>query len=630
MRRIYLFALLIVGVVSFSNGQVSIAILSLDNITARHTQQNTLLYCDTVITLDYQSAITGLSVSGVATLHHNSNSLVRITLQDDYDTEYLVYELYPLLADSNIVYFDNVAFETMILDNVKAEQLNIKILNATLQLDAINTSTNEVRNYAARQSSMLESQSTYIIGKLNANLEKNHMTWRAGETSISQLTYEEKKAMFGGEVPNLGGLEYYIGGVFVMPGFSYSQTKQTSALSSVDTITYVSEWDWRNRHGKNWVTSVKDQGQCGSCWVFSALGVIESYVNLYYNQQLNLDLSEQEIVSCYGIDGCKGGNPNSALLRSKYNGVIDEESFPYVGENGDCNNKLIPSKELIKIDGHQLFFRSFYPENKLKEILYRAPVTFHVPSWKHFLVLVGYKTLQIGDEISVDKIMGGKTIIEEGDSLIGATVWILKNSWGESYGENGYIYLVTDWVNISDSYYIIGEITSLSYDCSDIVIEDKDSDGYYFWGIGERPESIPSWAQEKADGDDSNPLYGALDAFGNLENISLASYPDIVLNTDAVWDEDNYVYNNVRIVSGGRLTVSADVKKYFASSIIVESGGELVINGGTISRGNVVVKSNGKISILGNGEIRLDNSNNFKVEKGGIFNQSFGKVTIID
>ena len=629
MKRTYLLMLMAFFIVVL-RGQTSIATLSLGSITDRYTQQNMYLHCDTTIILNHQSAITGLSVSGVATLQHESNSLVRITLQDNYNTEYLVYELFPLLADSNIVEFDNFAFESAVLDYVNAKQLNVTLINSTLQLEEINISTNAVRNYAANQTSTLASQSTYIIDKLNENLEKNNMTWRAGETSISQLTYEEKKTMFGGEVPNLGGLEYYIGGVFVMPGFSYSQTKQTSALLSVDTITYVSEWDWRNRHGKNWVTSVKDQGQCGSCWVFSALGVIESYVNLYYNQQLNLDLSEQEIVSCYGIDGCEGGNPNSALLRSKYNGVIDEESFPYVGENGDCNNKLVPSKELIKIDGHQLFFRSFYPENKLKEILYRAPVTFHVPSWKHFLVLVGYKTLQIGDEISVDKIMGGKTIIEEGDSLIGATVWILKNSWGGSYGENGYIYLVTDWENISDSYYIIGEITSLSYDCSDIVIEDKDNDGYYFWGIGERPESIPSWAQEKADGDDSNPLYGALDAFGNLENISLASYPDIVINTDTVWDEDNYVYNNVRIVSGGRLIVSADVMKYFASSIIVESGGELIINGGTISRGNVVVKNNGKMSILGNGEIRLDNSNNFKVEKGGVFDQSFGKVKIID
>ena len=629
MKRTCLLMLMAFSIVVL-RGQTSIATLSLHGITDRCTQQNMYLHCDTTIILNYQSAITGLSVSGVATLQHESNSLVRITLQDDYDTEYLVYELFPLLADSNVVEFDNVAFESVILDYVNAKQLNVTLINATLQLEAINISTNSVSNYAVRQTSTLASQGAYIIEKLNENLEKNNMTWRAGETSISQLTYEEKKAMFGGEVPNLGGLEYYIGGVFVMPDFSYSQTKHSSSLLSVDTVAYVPEWDWRNRHGKNWMTPVKNQGTCGSCWVFSALGVIESYANLYYNQQLNLDLSEQEIVSCYGIDGCKGGHPKSALLKSKYNGVIDEESFPYVGENGDCDDKLVPSKELIKIDEHQLFFRSFYPENKLKEILYRAPVTFDVPSWRHFLVLVGYKTLQVGDEISVDEIMGNKIIIEEGDSLVGATVWILKNSWGESFGDNGYIYLVTDWSNIGDSYYIIGDITSLNYDCSDIVIEDRDNDGYYFWGIGERPEGVPSWAQGEADGDDSNPLYGALDAYGNLERISLLSYPDIVIDSEMIWEDDNYIYNNIRIVNGGKLTISSNIKKYFTSSITIENGGELVIDGGSITRGSVIVGSGGKLSILGDGEIILSHFNNFKVEQGGVFNHSFGKVKTID
>lgn len=70
--------------------------------------------------------------------------------------------------------------------------------------------------------------------------------------------------------------------------------------------------------------------------------------------------------------------------------------------------------------------------------------------------------------------------------------------------------------------------------------------------------------------------------------------------------------------------------KHPQSSITVESGGELIINGGTITRGNVVIKDNGKMSITGGGEIRLSDSNNFKVEQGDIFNQSFGKVKIIN
>ena len=182
----------------------------------------------------------------------------------------------------------------------------------------------------------------------------------------------------------------------------------------------------------------------------------------------------------------------------------------------------------------------------------------------------------------------------------------------------------------SGTCYIKGDIVGLNYDDNVINIVDADGDGYYFWGIGNRPENIPSWAQEEADGDDSNPLFGPLDTYGNLMDISLDSYPDIIINTEVVWNEDSYIYNNVRIVNGGRLIVSADVRKFPTSSITVENGGELIVNTGSIIGGDIVVKNNGQMTIASGGEIRLSNSNDFQVEKGGILNQSFGKINVID
>jgi hypothetical protein len=108
----------------------------------------------------------------------------------------------------------------------------------------------------------------------------------AGETSISKLSYEEKKDLFGdGEIPNLQGAEYYIGGVFAL-----LPAKKHALRAMLDGSALVGSFDWRQRHGANdpqspyydgdpsgsgWITPVRDQGPCGSCWAFGANGSIK-------------------------------------------------------------------------------------------------------------------------------------------------------------------------------------------------------------------------------------------------------------------------------------------------------------------------------------------------------------------
>jgi putative hemolysin len=84
-------------------------------------------------------------------------------------------------------------------------------------------------------------------------------------------------------------------------------------------------FDWRNHAGTNWMTSVKDQGACGSCWAFSAVGQVEAMHNIRQNNpDMDLDLSEQYLVSdCFTHESCCGGMPYWALQYIKEEGIPD-------------------------------------------------------------------------------------------------------------------------------------------------------------------------------------------------------------------------------------------------------------------------------------------------------------------
>lgn len=110
---------------------------------------------------------------------------------------------------------------------------------------------------------------------------------------------------------------------------------QRSAPSSID---------WRNYNGYNWMTPVKDQGICGSCWAFSAVGTVEARFNIQSNNpELDYDLSEQYIVSdCLpgppdfeGYNNCCGGFFNGALTYIRDNGIPDESCLSYVDGDSD-------------------------------------------------------------------------------------------------------------------------------------------------------------------------------------------------------------------------------------------------------------------------------------------------------
>ncbi len=103
------------------------------------------------------------------------------------------------------------------------------------------------------------------------------------------------------------------------------------------TGTPPSSFDWRNEDGQDWMTSVKNQGSCGSCWAFSAVGIVEGTYNVESgNPDLDLDLSEEYLVSdCYTMGSygnCCGGSHVDALEFVRDSGIPDESCMPYVDQ----------------------------------------------------------------------------------------------------------------------------------------------------------------------------------------------------------------------------------------------------------------------------------------------------------
>lgn len=623
MKRL-LFALLLLPVVAAAQYRANDFSLDISRGAIR-TPIGITFDKDTVIPLNVRSEIAGLSVSGIATLGNDQDSYIRVVLKDNYNYEYLVYENFPLLADSLVTTFDNTAIETLSLDGITPQSIRVELHHATLRLESLlYTAAPANRNYV-NSATIQKAQCQYIADKFNENLTKRNMTWIAGVTSVSEKSYEEKKAMFGGKVPQLYGFDYYKGGIFVMPE-SEEAILQKNTNRAMTTNQYVSEWDWRNRHGKNWMTPVKYQGNCGSCWAFSAIGAVEAWTNLYFNQKLDYDLSEQELVSCVGgNNSCGGGYVTYALCYIRDNGVIEESCFEYNASQQDCNssNKCQNPEEIISIDDWDILT---WDTLNIKRNLFNAPLTASIPWWQHAVVLAGFKTLQVGDTIYNGNgafEQNRMIILNANSSNIGKTAWLIKNSWDTTWGQDGYGYLLIHAENYLNSLMILqNSIYSQTFSDADIICEDADGDGYYFWGMGSKPSHCPSWVPDTPDGDDSNINYGPLDYYGNLEVLPYG----ITINSPIVYSTNTTMTNRIGIVKDGSLTITGNIVMSGASKIRVCENATLIVDGGTITNAKIELVPNSHLIVRNNGKIYMANGENLVAPTGALVDIEYGSV----
>ena len=201
-----------------------------------------------------------------------------------------------------------------------------------------------------------------------------------------------------------------------------------------DSIVPVSK-DWRKEYK---VSSVKNQGNCGSCWSFSATGSVESAWAIENNVLYNL--SQQELIDCstsYGNKGCEGGSMDQAFKYIIDNGLCLNLSYPYIGQESNCEKK--ECKSVVSIQS----FKDIEPNDEkiLKRATAQQPVSVAIQANKRsfqFYKSGIYSDLDCGTQLDHGVLLVGYGY----DLLQDMDYWIVKNSWGESWGENGYIRLL--------------------------------------------------------------------------------------------------------------------------------------------------------------------------------------------
>ena len=230
---------------------------------------------------------------------------------------------------------------------------------------------------------------------------------------------------------------------------SNQENLESLTFTTFETSEIPDSFDWRNVNETNWVTSVKNQGGCGSCVAFGCLSALESVVQIERGRIFDCDLSEAFLFFCGDGSCSQGWYVSDAASFLKTNGVPDEACFPYEAKDMDCLSKASNWKQRIVSVETNGVVRNV---RDIKEALVQ-----YGPLVTSFDVYDDFQAYSSG----VYQHVWGDRVAGHAVAIIGYNddpgYWICKNSWGPGWGEDGFFRILYGECNIADpAFYFSG------------------------------------------------------------------------------------------------------------------------------------------------------------------------------